>query len=467
MLRQRKSIFTVMALVLMLAAVLSACSKSGSESPNASAPSGNSGSKEKITLRMTVWGSPEEVTPYKKAIQRFEDKFPNIKVELQHIAADYDTKLTTMVAGNDVPDIAMMESGTIAFPLAEQGKFYNLQEFLDRDSDISPDTLVPNIIYSLEPGNVIGIGPGPESFGLFYNEDIFKEAGIEPPPSNVADAWTWDEFVETAKKLTVDTNGKTAADPDFDPRKIKQYGVNASTWWGVYSNFIYSNGGDFISADGKSFGLNQPEAVEAIQKISDLMNVYHVSPSPVQSKNIPATNVALQTKKVAMTVDGQWASAGLAQSKFNFNVGVMPVLKEPVTTVVCAMFSIFKSTEHPQEAWELMKALVDPEASIDMITAGTWMPSLKDWYTDPALLAKWTENLDARPSGYKDAIVDVILTKGHQTPTGYVKNFNNIMDIVNPALDKVWLGQQSAQEAMDSIAAKVQAQIKGRRDIKQ
>lgn len=467
MLQQKRSVFLTLALVLMLAAVLSACSKSNTASPEASAPSGNAGSKEKITLRMTVWGSPEEVAPYKKAIQNFEAKYTNVKVELQHIAADYDTKLTTMVAGNDVPDIAMMESGTIAFPMAEQGKFYNLQEFLNTDADISPDTLVPNITYSLEPGNVIGIGPGPESFGLFYNEDIFKEAGIEPPPSNVADAWTWDEFVEVAKKLTVDTNGKTAADPDFDPKKIKQYGVNLSTWWGVYSNFIYSNGGDFISADGKTFALNQPEAVEALQKIADLMNVYHVSPSPVQSKNIPATNVALQTKKVAMTVDGQWASAGLAQSKFNFNVGVMPVMKEPVTTVVCGMFSIFKSTKHPQETWELLKALLDPEASIDMLTAGTWMPSPKDWYTDPALLAKWTENLDARPSGYKEAIVDVILTKGHQTPTGYVKNFNNIMDLVNPALDKVWLGQQTAQEAMDSIAVKAQAQIKGRRDIKE
>jgi len=467
MLQQRKSVFITLALVLMLATVLSACAKSNTASPNASAPSGNSGSKENITLRMTVWGSPEEVAPYKKAIQKFEAKYTNIKVDLQHIAADYDTKLTTMVAGNDVPDIAMMESGTIAFPMAEQGKFYNLQEFLDTDSDISPDTLVPNIIYSLEPGNVIGIGPGPESFGLFYNEDIFKEAGISPPPSNIADAWTWDEFVETAKKLTVDTNGKTADQEGFDPKKIKQYGVNVSTWWGVYSNFIYSNGGDFISADGKTFGLNQPEAVEAIQKISDLMNVHHVSPSPVQSKNIPATNVALQTKKVAMTVDGQWASAGLAQSKFNFNVGVMPVLKEPVTTVVCGMFSIFKSTKHPQETWELLKALLDPEASIDMLTAGTWMPSPKEWYTDPALLAKWTENQDSRPSGYKEAIVDVILTKGHQTPTGYVKNFNNIMDLVNPALDKVWLGQQTAQEAMDSIAVKAQAQIKGRRDIKE
>jgi len=464
MVRPKKSLLVLFAFALMFITVMSACGSAGSGNAPSST-TGGTGSEEPITLRMTVWGSPEEVAAYKFAIRRFEENNPNIKVELQHIAADYDTKLTTMVAGNDVPDIAMMESGSIAYPLAEQGKFYNLQEFLDNDPLINVDSLVPNIMYSLEPGNVIGIGPGPESFALFYNEDIFKEAGIAPPPSKLSEAWTWDEFVEVAKKLTIDTNGRTADDPEFDPKNIKQYGVSASTWWGVYSNFIYSNGGDFVSEDGKRFALNEPAAVDALQKISDLMNVHHVSPSPVQAKNIPATNVALQTKKVAMVIDGQWASAGLAQSNFNFNVGVMPVLKEPVTTVVSAMFSMFTSTEHPEEAWKLLKAMIDPEASIEMITSGTWMPSHKDWYTEPDLLARWTENLDARPSGYKEAIVDVILTHGHQTPTGYVKNFNKIMDVVNPALDKVWLGQQTAQEAMDSIAAKAQEQVQGRRDI--
>lgn len=464
-----------MALLLMLVAILSACTKSDSSSSNgnssspadtASSESSNGGASEAITLRMTVWGAPEEVAAYKGAIAKFEAKYPNITVKLQHIPTDYDTKLTTMVAGNDVPDIAQMESGSIAFPLAEQGKFYNLQEFLSSDPEINPERLVPNISYSLEPGNVIGLGPGPESFGLFYNEDIFKDAGLTPPPSKASEAWTWDQFVEVAKKLTIDSKGRNATDASFDPKNIKQYGVNVPTWRGSYSNFIYSNGGDFVSEDGKTFALNQPAAVEALQKIADLINVDHVAPSPVQAKNIPATNVALQTKKVAMVIDGQWNSAGLAQSKFNFNVGVLPVLKTPMTTVVCGMFSIFKSTKHPKEAWELMKALLDPEASIDLMTAGTWMPSYKDWYTDPALLAKWTENLKSRPSGYKDAIVDVLLNNSHQTPTGYVKNFNKIMDIVNPALDKVWLGQQTAQEAMDSIAVKAQAQVKGRRDVK-
>ncbi|MBT2760317.1 sugar ABC transporter substrate-binding protein [Paenibacillus sp. ISL-20] len=458
---------TTIAFILMLMlTVLPACTMSDSAKDlNSSAKNEVGKSGESITLRLTLWGAPNEISVYKKVIANFEAKNPNVKVELQSIPTDYDTKLTTMVAGNDEPDVAMMESGSIALPLAEEGKFLNLQTFLEKDPDLSLDSLVPNITYSSEVGNIIGIAPGPESYALFYNEDAFKDAGLTAPPSKVSEAWTWEEFVEVAKQLTLDNKGRNAADPEFDPKNIKQYGVNIGTFWGAYSNFIYSNGGDFISADGKTFALNQPEAVEALQKLADLVNVHHVAPSPVQAKNIPATNVALQTRKVAMVVDGQWNSSSLADTNTNFNVGVLPVMKEPVSTVVCGMFSIFKSTEHPEESWELVKALIDPEGSIDMLTYGTWMPSLKTWYTEDELVSKWTDNLKSRPSGYKDAVIDVMLNNSHQTPTGYVKNFNKIMDVVTPALDKVWLGQQTAQEAMDAIADKAQAQVKGRRDL--
>ncbi|NBD25418.1 ABC transporter substrate-binding protein [Paenibacillus glycinis] len=475
-------------LVLLLAAVtlLSGCTKSdsgnantnasqngasnaaGNADANADAENGaaNAGSSEPITLRLAAWGSPDEIAAYKVAIARIEKAKPNIKVDFQAISADYDTKMTTMVAGNDEPDVAMMESATIAFPLAEQGKFLNLQDYLDKDTEINMDALVPNITYSAEPGNVIGIGPGPETFVLYYNEDVFKDAGIDPPPADPANAWTWDQFVDVAKRLTIDNKGRNATETGFDPKNIKQFGINLPTWWGLYSNFIYSNGGDFLSADGKTLGLNQPEAVEAIQKLADLINVDHVAPSPLQAKNIPGTNVALQTKKVAMAFDGQWATTALAQSKFNYNVAALPVMKEPVTTVVAGMFSIFKSTKHPQESWELLKALIDPEASLDMLTAGTWMPSHKDWYTDADKLAKWTQDLPSRPSGYKGAVIDMLLSHSHATPTAYVKNFNKIMDVINPAMDKVWLGKQSAKEALDAVAAKAQEQVQGRRDIK-
>ncbi|WP_234032720.1 ABC transporter substrate-binding protein [Paenibacillus faecalis] len=461
--RSKKAIFVLLAMLFITTTVLTACTKS--DAGKSASGGGGAEEGEQITLRLTLWGSPSEVEVNKKAVANFEAENPNVKVDMQFIPTDYDTKLTTMIAGNDEPDVAMMESATIAYPLAEEGKFLNLKPFLDKDPELNLDSLVPNITYSTEVGNIIGIAPGPETYALFYNEDAFKDAGLPMPPSKANEAWTWDEFVEVAKQLTLDNQGRNATDPNFDPKNIKQYGVNIGTAWGQYSNFIYSNGGDFISADGKTFGLNQPEAVEALQMLADLVNVHHVAPSPVQSKNIPATNVALQTRKVAMVVDGQWHSSALANSNVNFNVGVLPVMKEPVSTVVAAMFSVFASTEHPEESWELVKALIDPESSIDMLQDGIWMPSLKTWYTDEALISRWTDNLKSRPSGYRDAVIDVMLNYSHQTPTGYVKNFNKIMDIVTPALDKVWLGQQTAQEAMDSIAEKAQAQVKGRRDI--
>ncbi|MBM7568850.1 ABC transporter substrate-binding protein [Paenibacillus sacheonensis] len=484
--KQWKFVSVLLVVMLSSIAILSGCTKSDSGNTNANANSNantnaagsngagadenagsaDAGSGEKIKLRLTGWGAPDEVAAYKFAIEKFEKAHPNINVEFQAISADYDTKLTTMVAGNDEPDVAMMESATIAYPLAEQGKFVNLQDYLSADTEVTPDALVPNITYSAEPGNVIGIGPGPETFVLYYNEDVFKAAGIEPPPADPAQAWKWDQFVDVAKRLTIDNKGRNATEEGFDPKSIKQFGINLPTWWGVYSNFIYSNGGDFLSADGKTLALNQPEAVEALQKMADLINVYHVAPSPLQSKNIPGTNVALQTKKVAMAFDGQWATASLAQSKFNYNVAPMPVLKQPVTTIVAGMFSIFKSTKHPQESWELLKALIDPDASLDVITAGTWMPSHKDWYTDADKLAKWTQNLPSRPSGYKGAVIDMLLNHSHATPTSYVKNFNKIMDVINPAMDKVWLGKQSAKEALDAVAAKAQEQVQGRRDVK-
>lgn len=459
-----KAISVLLVIVLLSISVLSACSTTTQDSGSNAA--GDNSGKDPITLRLTLWGSPSEVETFETAIARFEDQFPHITVQLEPIPTDYDTKLTTMIAGNEEPDVAMMESASLAFPLAEQDKWLNLEEFLKVDTNFSADALVPNISYYAEPGNLIGLAPGPEIFSLYYNVDMFKEAGIEPPSAKVSEAWTWDEFVEVAKKLTIDESGKNATEPGFNPKKIKQYGVNgANGWWGTWSNFVYSNGGDFLSEDGESFALNQPESVEALQKVADLINVHHVAPSPIQAKNVPGTNVALQTKKVAMAIDGQWANFDLGNTDVNYDVAPLPVMGEPVTTVVCGMFSIFKSTKYPQESWELVKALLNPDGTLELNHKGLWMPALKSWYTEPELIDKWTKDSPGRTPGYQDAAIEMMLNYSHQTPTGYVKNFNKIMDIVNPALDKVWLGEQSAQEALDAIADKAQAEVQGRRDI--
>ena len=47
-------------------------------------------------------------------------------------------------------------------------------------------------------------------------------------------------------------------------------------------------------------------------------------------------------------------------------------------------------------------------------------------------------------------------------PSAYVKNFSKIDSIVLPALEKVFMGEQSAKEAMEAIAPDVKQYIDGK-----
>lgn len=419
--------------------------------------------KEPVEIVYTCWGSATEKKATEATIAKFEQENSWIKVKTMVIPnANYDTKITTMVAANEPLDISQLESATIAYPLAEQGKLMNLKTIAE-NSETPLSDFVPEDLFYLDKDTIIGVGNGLEVFNLFYNKDMIQAAGVETPPTDPEKAWTWDQFVETAKKLTVDKNGKNALDPSFDPKKIVQYGISFPKWWGLWGNFIYSNGGDYVTQDGK-FGLSQPEAVEALQKLADLINVHHVAPTPTAEKGLPGTEIALQTKKVAMAIDGQWVHLPIDSAKFNFGSGVLPKMKELKTQAVTGMLSIYANTKNPEASWKLATYLVDPGQDITLYKNGNLMPVTKPWLTEKDKLDQWTTNTTARPDGYVQGIVGMLLNYSVPTPTGTVKNFNKIIDIVNPALDKVWLGQQTAQEAMKAAETKAQPLVQGKRE---
>ena len=58
------------------------------------------------------------------------------------------------------------------------------------------------------------------TLSLMYNEDLFKDAGIDTPPTKVAEAWSWQEFLEKAQELTLDSSGRNSKDPNFYANNI-------------------------------------------------------------------------------------------------------------------------------------------------------------------------------------------------------------------------------------------------------
>lgn len=407
---------------------------------------------EKIKLRFTYWGSVEEKKAIENAMAAFTERYPWIAVDaLQLPKSDYNTKLLAMSASNEEPDLGYMTSD-LGEVFANQGKFLNLLDFLERDADLAKEDFLDYLWYQKSPDEVWGVSTAVECYGLFYRKDLLQEAGVAPPSAKAEEAWSWEEFVHAAKRLTLDDQGRNALHPDFDREHIVQYGVMFETWSDPISNFIFSNGGRWVDEGSRKFVLNEPEAAEAIQMLADLVHVHHVAPSPFESKSMPAMNVALQAGLAAMIIDGQWINLDLGKAGVNYDIGVLPKLKKSITVGLSGASVIYASTEHPEEAWLLLKFLLDPHEAINLYTDGLWMPTLKAWYTDPELVDRWMNvNPAAHPPGFADAMMHQLLNNGVPGVGYYLKHQAEIFPIVTRELIPVWLGEKRAQEALDEI----------------
>ncbi|WP_246552694.1 ABC transporter substrate-binding protein [Paenibacillus tritici] len=452
---------------MIIALLVTACGNGGNQKDTANSGSGNTpatgeagtATGEKVKLKFTFWGSPQEKKAVEDAIKAFEAKNPNVTIDSIHIpGTDFLQKLNAMIAGNEAPDLSY--SAAWKLKMGEEGLIYNFFDLMKDDPSIKKEDYLQYAWWNWDTDKSAGPYQASVVPSLMYNADLFKEAGVELPPTKAEEAWQWDEFVETAKKLTLDRNGKHPDDPGFDPKNIKQYGVKYSLSWLSYMPLVLSNGGDYLIG-GKEFGLSKPEATEAIQKIADLINVHHVAPSPVQASSIPAPATALQSKKVAMVIDGSWNHLDLSKANINWGVGVLPVLKDYKTFFLGGSLIIFKSSKHPKEAWEFSKFLTDPQNVLEL-HQGLWMPQLKQWYEDPKLVDSWAnEELPGRPAGFQDAVMRSTYEHAEPSPENNVRNFVEIDAAVTAGLDQVWLSTKTAAEAMKEVEAKVKPLIQG------
>lgn len=427
-----------------------------------------------VELIYTYWGSPLERDAQAKMCRDFEKAyqsiFPGIKVKDIYIPSNYDEKINAMIAAGEPPHVAQLGEA-LSLEWAEKGILMDILPLIKQDKD--PSVQIENRLsmtwYWYDKGKkTIGTNLAAEVMVLWYNKEIFDKAGIPYPASN-PEAWTWEKFLDTAIKLTTDRNGRHPGDPGFDPSNIDTYGVAFGTWWGPILPFIWSNGGDICDPEGRRPLINSPASVEAIQKLADLMLKYHVAPTPTQMQAFPALRIALQTKKVAMYIDGQWALLDLGQmakeGRLKLGVAPLPKLRKPVCLELGAPNVMFVASAQKalKESWEFYKWTTNSEKVISLIRGGLWMPLQKWYYTNPKYTAQWLDP-EVHPPEYKPAVIDYLLKYGRRSPSYYLRNWGKISDIMYQELSNVWLGKVSAKTACDNIANKIKPLLVGRYD---
>jgi multiple sugar transport system substrate-binding protein len=429
----------------------------GAVAPLAACGAG-SGSGGDVELQFMYWGSSFEQKAVNEMLRQFEDEHEGVSVQPLYTPQEYETKVNTLVASNRAPDVAYM-GATMGYRLAEQGKLVNVFQYFDKYPQLA--NRLPGTYFWYGKDKTFGTQTANEIMLLWYNKAVLDEAGVEYPPAKADEAWSWDDLVEAAYKLTYDQEGRRPDEPGFDPKRVRQFGVSVSVQYTPsWECLLRSNGIDLVDEAGTKCLLDTPEAIEVLQNLQDLMYEHRVAPTPVQlGNNAPTTAVQLQTKRIAMVLDGQWILLDMSQSDVDFGIGVLPSYGEPKTTSLGGASVIFTSSKHPDEALELYLFHNDPQ-HVDLYKNGLWMPLELKYYTDPEAMKSWlTEGV--HPPEYKTAVVDYALNNATTAIGQRLKNMDNISEVLTPALQRVEGGKEKVADIMRSVVPKIDELLQG------
>lgn len=320
---------------------------------------------EPVTLRLDDWSSGDRVEYMNQVLEAFTAENPCVTVVAEpNIGDDQNTRRLTMISSGTAPDL--IATGESWIPMyAEAGGFLDLTPFVEGENGIDPATVFYEGVYNqgFYQGTPYAIAKDYSTSAFYINRALFDAAGIAYPE----EGWTWDDALEIAQELTLDANGNNALSPDFDPENVVQYGIDIipDGWWRGYQSYLYSWDAHTISEDGTTTTgyINSEAAVAAWEFYRDLVFEYHVAPTVNEIGSIEGGRTQMfQDGKFAIgvTYHGPWWQDVFNETP-NLQWGVAPIPAGPNGTHESAVmwmgWGINAATEHPEEAWALLKFL--------------------------------------------------------------------------------------------------------------
>lgn len=391
---------------------------------------------DKIELRYYTWDDATGIQFINQVVKNFTAKHPNISVKVESASyGDYWQKLQIMIASQTAPDIFQINPDFLAV-FAAKGALLDLNTFIAEDKTFSIQDYYPEIIKAHQIKEQLFVLPRDVAPSvLFYNETLFKEAGLKTPYEYFKeDQWNWDIFLQAAQKIT--------------KPEIQQYGIAFETMWHRALQWVWQNGGEaFDSVDNPTECLlNMKSSYEGYQFAADLINLYHVSPSPRLTKTQSSTELFI-TGKVAMDINGAWMIPSYKNIKdFKWDIAPLPKGMRWGDVTGGSGPAIYKFSKHPKEAWEVAKALAGVEAQSLFAEAGYIVPTMKTVFNSQKFLTS-----DSLPRN-KDCFLEV---QEYAKIPVLTDKYMEIDNIIQKQLDLVWLGEQTAKEAMDKVVPEI------------
>ena len=419
-------------------------------------------------ITLVFWSVYDNADAYQSIINQYEAIHPNITIEYRKFRyAEYENQLLNAFAEDRGPDIFSIQntwvkkyqnklaplpkSITMAYPVISNGLqkkvTYQLQtkqslsiqnlknEFVDV---VGHDVVLDNKIY--------GLPLALDTLAMYYNKDLFNNAGISEPPKY----WN-NEFLQDVKKLTIQ-----------DPKQgIIQSGValggstNINRFSDILSVLMMQNGAIMMDGNGQirfnqtitdSNGNQYNPGLEALKFYTDFANPSKDSYS--WNNTLPNSLNMFINGQLAIMFDYSYdlATIKARAPKLNFAVAKLPQIEgNPPTNVNFANYwvqVVSKKSAHVNEAWDFIQFMTSAsQAKTYLQKTGhpAALRSLLQWqenqnnetsvFASEALTAKsWY--IGDNEQAAEDAIADMIKAVENNPGT-------NLTSIINTAAIRV------------------------------
>lgn len=408
----KKNVKRVLALLLAGAMTLSlaACGDSGTGNGDAN-NGGQTGQQEQNSgggtedtpsgekTQITFWHIIPEGSDGYDSLNELIMNFNNVqdKYEITHVGypfLDYFSKMTTAFAGDVAPDVFMYTMDDVP-TRAAAGTIANLTPYMEADGYDTSDLYEAEVAAGVYDGNQYALPMSSTCRVLWYNLDLFKDAGLseEDVPS------TWEELYDVAHKMDIVEDGV-----------IKQLGFDPTAGEANYHQFLWQAGLDYFDAEGNPL-LDQEPQKEVLQWMVDFNKDYPASQLQAftDAGKVLAADGFLSGQLAMMVANDQkYAALKYADVDFEYGCVPMPVPAEGGVRSnwsSCWSLEAFNTKDEAKirGAWEFIKYMLEPENMEAFYNSQGWLTASK------------TANENLRTDDIMNVIIDEIAYSREKT----------------------------------------------------
>jgi multiple sugar transport system substrate-binding protein len=379
-----------------------------------------------VTLRyFTFSAAPDHLEDLDAIIAAFEEANPGITVEYETAPfADYFTLLQADVVSGDAPDVFELNYENFV-TYAANGTLLNISDLLTGDAPYYPRALEA-FQYN---GEQLAL---PETFStvlLFYNADLFDQAGLEYPTAE----WTWADATAAAEAI------RALGDDTWGLYSPTQF-------WEFYKKAAQNGECSFFNEDMTESTINSSACVETLETMVGFQSS-GIMPTAADLSGVSDGELFL-SGKLGMLVTGIWMFGAFQEAPFNWDVQIEPMINQHAHHFFANGVGVSATTGNAEAAAAWAEFLTASETAANVRVASAWeLPALDE----PAYFESY---LELEPPANREAVFQAL--ESPVTPPVIVRQ-NEMQDAVNALLTQVVDGELTAQEALDQAKAELDA----------